>query len=781
MLNPTQFVCFMLAFLFVFDCYTTLVQAESTPILLTTADPRVQVFRNGQWAYICGNGWNSKDAKVICRMMGYWQGTGTARIITLSGSEKFWLDDVDCIGNETDISECSFQGWGIPSCPAGGVAGVNCEVSALPNVRLTNGFGPWEGRVEIYENDMWQPVCTTGWDDEDAQVICRELGVRSSGGFAHTDGKYGRSTNPPIITSSKCVGSERDISLCPAKLTTPSQTSCVQAGVECYNCGYQYSGEAGILQSDNYPQPYPRNVHCLYIIRPTNTGQLYKLEFSDFKTESCCDIVHVATLNSSSSIPVGGSTYSGSGKPPILLGKAFAVSFDTDGSNNMAGFQAKWSPALVQDVVNMSCDAGTFNIQIDLTFLKRLYPASSERTIALADSSCTGIVSNDILIINTNADSCGTIVKTEADRHVYTNFLVDRIFATESNDIVRGQRWKIPLTCSVPRSESFSIHYQPYPDVGLRRASDVEVLKRNVKATSIEDVINISCNSGSFNIQINRQVLKQLHPASSEKTIGLSDPFCTGTILNDNIVITSKANTCGTMVKTEPGEHVYTNFLVDRIFAKESNNIVRGERWKVPIRCTVPRSESVSISYQTDRKRSKLAVEAVDRLRRVVEGHIRVQQDFPVTIYVYEDQAMTIRQYTSPQKRLGDDLYFRVQMDPADSDLKLVVGSCYALPTADETVGTKYFLTKGGCAVDSGTHILRTTNHHTDFQMKVFKFSGNYNTVYITCDVRVCPNTDTSTACKQTCPSRRKRSSERNTGTIRVRFGPVTVEDLPVN
>ncbi|XP_071098405.1 scavenger receptor cysteine-rich domain-containing protein DMBT1-like [Haliotis cracherodii] len=626
------------------DSDTLFARADSTPLLLTKADPRVQVFRNGQWGFICGHGWNSRDAKVICRMQGYWHGTGTARIIPLIGGETFWLDDVDCIGNETDITDCQFQGWGIPSCPAGGVAGVNCEVSAQPNVRLTDGFGPWEGRVEIYENNMWQPVCTAGWDDKDAQVICRELGIRSKGGLAHNDAKYGRSPNPPIITSTVCVGTESDISLCPATRVLPSQTSCDQAGVECYNCGNQYSSETGTLQSDNYPQPYPRNVHCLYIIRPTNTGQLYKLEFTDFKTESCCDIVHVSTLNSSSSNPVGGSTYSGNSKPPILLGKAFVVSFDTDGSNSMAGFQAKWSPALVQDVVNMSCDAGTFNIQIDLPFLKRLYPASSERTIALADPSCTGTIINDIIVINTNANSCGTIVKTETGRHVYTNFLVDRIFATESNNIVRGERWKIPIACSVPRSKSFSIHYHPYPDVGTRRESEVE------------------------------------------------------------------------------------------------------------------------------------------RMSREVKGHIRLQQYFPMSITVYEDQAMTIRQFTRPQKRLGEDLFFRVQLDQADSDLKLVVTSCFALPTAVETRNSsKYILAQGGCTVDSGTHVLRTTNHYTDFQMKVFKFAGNYDQVYITCDVRVCPVQDSSASCQQTCQSPGKRSTSRQEGRNRVRFGPVIIEDSPVN
>ena len=49
------------------------------------------------------------------------------------------------------------------------------------DVRLSGGNSDDEGRVEICINGVWGTICNPLWGEDDARVVCGQLGYSSSG------------------------------------------------------------------------------------------------------------------------------------------------------------------------------------------------------------------------------------------------------------------------------------------------------------------------------------------------------------------------------------------------------------------------------------------------------------------------------------------------------------------------------------------------------------------------------------------------------------------------
>ena len=80
-------------------------------------------------------------------------------------------------------------------------------------VRLVNGANDSEGRVEVYHNGEWGTVCDHGWDLNDAQVVCRQLGFASAIA-ARRRGYYGWGSGQIWLDNVNCTGTEPTIEHC---------------------------------------------------------------------------------------------------------------------------------------------------------------------------------------------------------------------------------------------------------------------------------------------------------------------------------------------------------------------------------------------------------------------------------------------------------------------------------------------------------------------------------------------------------------------------------------
>ncbi|XP_023560196.1 neurotrypsin isoform X2 [Octodon degus] len=95
--------------------------------------------------------------------------------------------------------------WGYCACRRG---------LPLPVIRLADGSSAHEGRVELYHAGQWGTICDDQWDDADAEVICRQLGL-SGIAKAWNQAYFGEGSGPILLDEVHCTGNELSIEQCP--------------------------------------------------------------------------------------------------------------------------------------------------------------------------------------------------------------------------------------------------------------------------------------------------------------------------------------------------------------------------------------------------------------------------------------------------------------------------------------------------------------------------------------------------------------------------------------
>ena len=215
-----------------------------------------------------------------------------------NNSIPIFLDNVNCVGTETNLLECDLDS-DVRDCtherdvsircytPGNTKARlvtscrttiadnpwspiiitlVNCEEGS---VRLVDGIqGEFEGRVEVCLHGVWGSVCNTEWDVEDARVVCRELGYSDLCEYhavhscdkqsqyhikkhwhgnkmhcsphadvvPHLEPVFGEGTGPFQLSETICTGNEQRLLGCVYNSDVSFCTHALsESGVTCYN------------------------------------------------------------------------------------------------------------------------------------------------------------------------------------------------------------------------------------------------------------------------------------------------------------------------------------------------------------------------------------------------------------------------------------------------------------------------------------------------------------------------------------------------------------------
>ena len=120
------------------------VQTDIEAVRLVNGDAdymgRLEIFYNGTWGTVCDDFWSYSDAKVACRSVATSCGIYSTIIVMMvvynrmlgfdnavcavtsnqfgraTSSIPFLIDNVQCLGSEEALDQCSFPGWATNNC-----------------------------------------------------------------------------------------------------------------------------------------------------------------------------------------------------------------------------------------------------------------------------------------------------------------------------------------------------------------------------------------------------------------------------------------------------------------------------------------------------------------------------------------------------------------------------------------------------------------------------------------------------------------------------------------
>ena len=92
----------------------------------------MEIYLQGRWGTVCDDSWGINDANVVCNQLGF---LGASQAVPRArfgqGSGPIQLDDVQCVGTESSLTDCPARPINQHDCSHFEDAGVRCNPCPL--------------------------------------------------------------------------------------------------------------------------------------------------------------------------------------------------------------------------------------------------------------------------------------------------------------------------------------------------------------------------------------------------------------------------------------------------------------------------------------------------------------------------------------------------------------------------------------------------------------------------------------------------------------------------
>ncbi|CAN9506617.1 unnamed protein product [Ophioblennius macclurei] len=271
---------------------------------------------------------------------------------------------------------------------------------------------------------------------------------------------------------------------------------------------------------------------------------------------------------------------------------------------------------------------------------------------------------------------------------------------------------------------------------------------------------SVECSEGRMLVVLDKASI----PGIDVNFLQLQDPKCSLASNETHIMGSMSLHTCGTTMEDQGDFIVFKNEITS--FELADAVITRRKTIKIGFSCQFPKTLSVSSSFSLSKS-----------------DYVFTESSFGSFGYAFQifrdgNFSEGVRPDEYPVAvQLMEKIYMGIQAKSDLPSVQLFVESCKATPDDNPENSMTYDLIKDGCTKDETLLVHSSSSTSFNFEVQAFKFTGDYDQVYITCTVLLCEANSSASRCAQGClqdaVGRRRRSLDRQTQGHEVTQGPL--------